>query len=290
MRNGFITLHRKIMEWEWYQNPNTFRLFVHCLLMANFTDGRLNGKEIKRGQFVTSLPKLAKQTSLTIKQVRVALAHLVRTGEVADDATTQNRIITVINYDRYQTWADDTADEGQTKRQTNFRKTAGETADKRADDEQAKTVVAVSVNENIFAKRADETADETADTNSEKGQTKGHQYNNNNNNYKVVVEEGFAPTDAEIAKSIERDSLIVDAARDVGLQVSTRAMINARDLADKYGLDKLLDAIGASVDVPKWSYVEGILRKGGAKHEGHTDDHGQHENPYAFLHNNKNTI
>lgn len=290
MRNGFITLHRKIMEWEWYQNPNTFRLFVHCLLMANFTDGRLNGEEIKRGQFVTSLPKLAEQTSLTIKQVRVALAHLVMTGEVADDATTQNRIITVINYDRYQTGADETADEGQTKRQTISRKTADGMADETADDEQGKTVVAVSVNENIFAKTADETADETADTNGEKGQTKGHQYNNNNNNYKVVVEEGFAPTDAEIAKSIERDSRIVDAARDVGLQVSTRAMINARDLADKYGLDNLIEAIGASVDVPKWSYVDGILRKGGVKRDGHTDDLGKHENPYAFLHKSENTI
>lgn len=283
MKNGFITLHRKIMEWEWYQNPNTFRLFVHCLLMANFVDGKFEGKTIKRGQFVTSLPKLAKQTSLSIKQVRTALSHLVRTGEVADDATTQNRIITVINYDRYQTWADDVADDGQTKRQTIFEKSA----DGRADDTQAKVIVTVSENKNGIFKRADERANDAT----EKGQTKGHQYNNNNNNYLEVVEEGgFTPTTEEITKSIERDSRIVDAARDVGLQVSTRAMINARDLADKYGLEELIAAITASVDVPKWSYVEGILRKGGANNDRHKDDSGKPANPYSFLVNADNSV
>ena len=69
MNNGFILLYRQITEWEWYQNPNTFRLFLHCLLMANFTDGRFEGMEVKRGQFVTSLPNLAKQTKLSIQQV-----------------------------------------------------------------------------------------------------------------------------------------------------------------------------------------------------------------------------
>ena len=270
MKAGFILLYRQITDWEWYQNPNTFRVFLHCLLMANFTDGRFEGKEVKRGQFITTLPMLAKQTSLSIQNVRTALDHLVSTGELTDNATRHYRIITVVKYDEYQLGNRQPTDNQQTTNRT--------FSEKSTDNQQTKTVVTVGIAEN------------TEELLTDNQQTDQQQYNNNNNNYEVVVEEGFAPTDAEIAKSIERDSRIVDAARDVGLQVSTRAMINARDLADKYGLDKLLDAIGASVDVPKWSYVEGILRKGGAKHEGHTDDHGQHENPYAFLHNSKNTI
>ena len=100
--NGFILLHRKIVEWEWYQNPNTFRVFLHCLLMANFTDGRFEGKDIKRGQFVTSLPSLSKQTSLSIQQVRTALDHLKSTGEITDTSTSKYRLITVVKYDQYQ--------------------------------------------------------------------------------------------------------------------------------------------------------------------------------------------
>lgn len=102
MNTGFILLYRQITEWEWYQNPNTFRVFLHCLLMANFVDGRFEGKEIKRGQFVTSLPSLSAQTSLSIRQVRVALDHLILTGELTSKAYPKFRVITVVNYDKYQ--------------------------------------------------------------------------------------------------------------------------------------------------------------------------------------------
>ena len=99
---GFIKLHRQIIDWEWYQNPNTFRVFLHCLLIANFTDGRFEGHEIKRGQFVTSLPSLSDQTSLSIRQVRVALDHLIMTGELTSKSYPKFRVITVVNYDKYQ--------------------------------------------------------------------------------------------------------------------------------------------------------------------------------------------
>lgn len=119
MNNGFILLYRQITEWEWYQNPNTFRLFLHCLLMANFTDGRFEGKDIKRGQFVTSLPSLAEQTKLSIRQVRVALDHLIVTGELTNKSFTKFRIITVVNYDKYQSNDSQSDSQMTDKRQTN---------------------------------------------------------------------------------------------------------------------------------------------------------------------------
>ena len=102
MNAGFILLYRQITEWEWYQNPNTFRVFLHILLKANFTDGRFEGREVKRGQLITSLPKLSVQTRLTIQQVRTALKHLVSTGEITDEGNSQYRIITIVKYDDYQ--------------------------------------------------------------------------------------------------------------------------------------------------------------------------------------------
>ena len=115
---GFILLYRQITEWEWYQNPNTFRVFLHCLLMANFTDGRFEGKEIKRGQFVTSLPSLSDQTSLSIRQVRVALDHLIMTGELTSKAYSKFRVITVVNYDKYQNNGRQNDSQTADKRQT----------------------------------------------------------------------------------------------------------------------------------------------------------------------------
>ena len=67
-------------------------------------------------------------------------------------------------------------------------------------------------------------------------------------------------SDSEVAESIERDHQIEEAALSVGLTVSPSSMDKARDLSYRYGLNRLLEAINASIDVPKWSYVEGILR------------------------------
>ena len=99
---GFITLHRQILNWEWYRDTNTFRLFLHILLTANFTEGRFEGRTIHRGQLVTSLTSLAEQTALSVRQVRVSLEHLLMTGEVTSESSNRYRVITVVKYDEYQ--------------------------------------------------------------------------------------------------------------------------------------------------------------------------------------------
>ena len=99
---GYIRLHRQILKWEWWSNPNTFRLFLYLLLKANYCDLRFEGKVIRRGQLITSLPKLAKETSLSVQQVRTSLLKLISTGEITDSSTRHYRIITIVKYDEYQ--------------------------------------------------------------------------------------------------------------------------------------------------------------------------------------------
>ena len=102
MGKRYIKLYEQIMDWEWYKNPNTFRVFLHILLKANFADARFEGIEVKRGQLVTSLQTLAKQTSLSGQQVRTALDHLILTGELTSTAYPKFRVITVVKYNDYQ--------------------------------------------------------------------------------------------------------------------------------------------------------------------------------------------
>ena len=101
--NGYIRLHRQILKWEWWSNPNTFRLFIYLLLKANYNDQKFEGQVIRRGQLVTSIPRLSQDTALTPRQVRVALDHLKLTGEVTDCHNFKYRIITISKYDEYQT-------------------------------------------------------------------------------------------------------------------------------------------------------------------------------------------
>lgn len=100
--NGFIVIHRKILDWEWYGDTNTVRLFLHCLLKANWKDSRFQGIDIPRGSFVTGLPALSEETGLSIQQIRTCIKHLVLTGELTDKSYSKYRVITVKNYNLYQ--------------------------------------------------------------------------------------------------------------------------------------------------------------------------------------------
>ena len=100
--NGFVKLDRGILDWEWYEDTYTARLFFHCILKANWKPGVWKGQPYKRGQFITSLPILAKELGCSVQNIRTALRHLTLTGELTDKATNKYRIITVCNYDKYQ--------------------------------------------------------------------------------------------------------------------------------------------------------------------------------------------
>ena len=101
-KEGFITISRKLIDWEWYQNPNMVHLWIHLLIMANYSESRFEGILIKRGQFVTSLDKLSMATGLTIQQVRTCLEKLKTTLDVTCKSTNHFTIITICKYDIYQ--------------------------------------------------------------------------------------------------------------------------------------------------------------------------------------------
>lgn len=100
--DGFIKLHRKILNWEWYTDVNTFALFIECLFEANYVDKKWKGIEVKRGSFITSYSKLAKNTGLSVQQVRTSLNKLISTQCITKSSQSKYTMITVLNYDKYQ--------------------------------------------------------------------------------------------------------------------------------------------------------------------------------------------
>lgn len=121
---GWIKLHRKIVDWEWYDDLPTKALFIHLLILANHEDNMWHGKRIEKGSLVTSVASLSTQTGLSIKQVRTALNHLEKTGEIGKQTTNQNTLIIVLNYDRYQEFETDEKEENG-KREANSRQARG---------------------------------------------------------------------------------------------------------------------------------------------------------------------
>ena len=115
MSTGWIKLHRSLLDWEWYDDINTKVLFIHLLLVANHKDNQWRGIDIKRGQRLTSISGLAKETGLSIKNIRTSIKRLKATNEVASHSTAQHTVFTVVNYDFYQEGASEVANKGQTK-------------------------------------------------------------------------------------------------------------------------------------------------------------------------------
>lgn len=99
---GWIKLHRKLLDWEWYSDTNAKVLFLHCLLKANIKDTNWKGMEIKRGQFFTSNASLSNELGLSIKEIRNSLKKLEKTGELTFFGASNGTMITVCNYDNYQ--------------------------------------------------------------------------------------------------------------------------------------------------------------------------------------------
>jgi len=99
---GWICLHRKLLNWQWYQDTNVKVLFIHLLLKANYEDKVWKNIVIKRGQLVTSISKLAEETRQTIRQTRVALDKLKMTNEITIKTTNKYTLITIEKYDNFQ--------------------------------------------------------------------------------------------------------------------------------------------------------------------------------------------
>lgn len=110
VNNGWIKIYRSIESWEWYTDSIALHLFLHLLIKANHADNRWQGIVIKRGQLVTSLSSLSSATGISVKKIRNRLDKLAQSKEIIVKTTNRFSIITVCNYDSYQSTDDD---EGQ---------------------------------------------------------------------------------------------------------------------------------------------------------------------------------
>ena len=98
----WIKLDRGILKWEWYKDANTMRVFIHLLLKANVKGKTFKGCLVKRGQVAVSEQSLAAELHLSRQKIRTAMDHLCNTGELSSTAHGAFTLVTINNYDRYQ--------------------------------------------------------------------------------------------------------------------------------------------------------------------------------------------
>jgi len=102
MNDGWIKLHRRFIEWEWYRTPYMFHLYTHLILRANHSPMKWQGMTIERGQLVTGRKQLSQELGVSEQTIRTCLIRLKSTSEITIKSTNKNSIITICNYASYQ--------------------------------------------------------------------------------------------------------------------------------------------------------------------------------------------
>lgn len=129
---GFIKLFRQILDWEWYDDLPTCRLFIHLLLKANYAERNWHGQTIERGSCITSYATLASETRLSQEQIKRALKNLTKTGEIKRIATNKNTVICVVKYADFQGFGFEyneqttSKEQAENKQKTNEQQTSNE--------------------------------------------------------------------------------------------------------------------------------------------------------------------
>jgi len=101
MHRGYIKLHRKIIEWEWYKNHVTKTLFLHLVLIANHQPKKWQGKIVDIGETITSVNNLSTALGLSTQQIRSAIKKLKSTQEITTKTTNKHTVVTICKYSTY---------------------------------------------------------------------------------------------------------------------------------------------------------------------------------------------
>lgn len=75
---------------------------MHLMLTANHAPNKWRGQTIGIGQKLTSRAKLSAETKLSEQQIRTCLERLKSTNEITIQATKRQTVITLCNYETYQ--------------------------------------------------------------------------------------------------------------------------------------------------------------------------------------------
>lgn len=103
---GWISIHRKIIESSWFGKSEYVHLWLYLLLKANHQDKEIFvGNEkvlVKRGQLLTSRNKLSEVVHVQENKIYRILKCFENEHQIEQHKTHKYTIISIVNYDVYQ--------------------------------------------------------------------------------------------------------------------------------------------------------------------------------------------
>jgi len=149
---GYIKLHRKILENPISEKPHYAWLWIILLLKANHKTAEFiwNGekKTIKAGQFITGREKLSQESHISQGTVERILKYLENEQQIKQETNNKFRIITIVNWEKYQINGQQTDSKTDNQRTTNGQQTDTNNNDKNVKNDKntiAKAIVKLPV-------------------------------------------------------------------------------------------------------------------------------------------------
>lgn len=156
---AFVKIHRKITDWEWYTDANTYRLFTHLLYKANYKTNRWMGIDILPGQLVMGRKELARQLKLSEQEIRTSISKLKSTSEITIKSTNKYSIVTICKWEDYQVSAkddqptDQPTDQQSSNQQSTTLKEREEVKEEKNEGKRTKTPPSLSEIESYFSEK-----------------------------------------------------------------------------------------------------------------------------------------
>ena len=116
---GYISIHRRILNWEWYSDIPVRLTFLHLLVIANWEEKEWKGIKIKRGQVVIGRKKLSEEIGISEQQLRTSLIKLKSSQQITIKPTNKFSVVTIIKYNDYQDKDKKTTNKKNKKQPTN---------------------------------------------------------------------------------------------------------------------------------------------------------------------------
>lgn len=103
---GWIKLHRSILNKGWIKKPEYVQLWVVLLLMASHDDREYfwNGKTIilKSGQLITGRKALSEKTGISQTTIERILLTFENEHQIGQQKTSTSRLISILNWGKHQ--------------------------------------------------------------------------------------------------------------------------------------------------------------------------------------------
>lgn len=100
---GWLKLQRQFVNWQWFKDGDTLRVFIYLLCNANHKPNHnAHGVVLQPGQLITGRKAIATACGISEQTSRTAINRLKSTNEITTTPTNKFTVVTLTNWAKYQ--------------------------------------------------------------------------------------------------------------------------------------------------------------------------------------------